>query len=389
MAQRRATIFAFFCAFSPDELADLVDLVLGPLAAVGATTPSASPKEARARAAALARLRPAQLLGVLRSLHDAVAQLGGSLTRFLPQLSAASHLLLYATHCVCQMDGSDEEAHLLPADSRLDPATPANLDLIQAREARLWSMKLLALYLQAFSTSTGEELAPLMSVSFHCLTPMLKRLHTHYTQSPAGLLSVLLVIALQPATIRYFELSPVPVLPCVYAALAAPKCAKPVVETILSLVEALLDLTERRSPKAAASAAALAKVLTEAEEEEGEGGGGKKKKKKGRDAEDDEDEGEGGRRKTRRARKRRVAAVAQCRAARLPPLRAPPTPPPTPRPSRQPRTLPSGSCARTCPTYSTTSTSGFAPSLAATSPTRSPPLAGARKPRASCASSPS
>ena len=241
MAQRRATIFAFFCAFSPDELADLVDLVLGPLAAVGATTPSASPKEARAReAAALARLRPAQLLGVLRSLHDAVAQLGDSLTRFLPQLSAAlSHLLLYATHCVCQMDGSDEEAHLLPADSRLDPATPANLDLIQAREARLWSMKLLALYLQAFSTSTGEDTSRTAHVS------VLPLPHTDAQAATHALHPVARGPALRTArdrTARCDHLTLRTALARARAAvrlcsaLAAPKCAKPVVETILSLV---------------------------------------------------------------------------------------------------------------------------------------------------------
>ena len=36
MAQRRATIFAFFCAFDAPELRPLVMLLLAPLAAVGA-----------------------------------------------------------------------------------------------------------------------------------------------------------------------------------------------------------------------------------------------------------------------------------------------------------------------------------------------------------------
>lgn len=36
MAQRRATIFAFFCAFKPAELRHLIDILLAPLAAVGA-----------------------------------------------------------------------------------------------------------------------------------------------------------------------------------------------------------------------------------------------------------------------------------------------------------------------------------------------------------------
>ena len=167
---------------------------------------------------------------MLRSLHDAVAQLGGSLTRFLPQLSAAlSHLLLYATHCVCQMDGSDEEAHLLPADSRLDPATPANLDLIQAREARLWSMKLLALYLQAFATSTGEELAPLMrpSIASHRCTSG----YTHHTQSPAGCFRT---ARDRTATCDHIATSSRS-CPCCRVWRPRGAHAKPVVETILSL----------------------------------------------------------------------------------------------------------------------------------------------------------
>ena len=45
MAQRRATIFAFFCGFQPSELRPLVDLLLAPLAAVGAASPR--PRAAR------------------------------------------------------------------------------------------------------------------------------------------------------------------------------------------------------------------------------------------------------------------------------------------------------------------------------------------------------
>ena len=58
-----------------------------------------------------------------------------------------------------------------------------------------------------------------------------------------------LVLVLQPATLGYLELAPTPVLPCVYAALAAPRCATPVIEMILSVVEALIDHSQRRGPK--------------------------------------------------------------------------------------------------------------------------------------------
>ena len=249
MAQRRTTIFAFFCSFQPAELRQLVDLVLAPLTAVGATTVSKTTEEARSRATALVALRPPQLIGTLRSLHDAVAQLGSSLTCFLPELvGAISHLLLYVTHCACTSVGTSvgvaganassdadqasqasqtgeegEEGPLLPPELRLGASVPATLTLQQAREARLWSMKLLNLCLQAFSDC---DLVLLMRLALGCLAPVLRRLHTHYTQSPAGLLSTLLILVEQPATLCYLELSTTPVLPCVFSALSAPKARR-------------------------------------------------------------------------------------------------------------------------------------------------------------------
>lgn len=83
MAQRRATIFAFFCSFAEEELAPLVQLQLAPIAAVGAADVSATDAETRDRAAALATVPAARQLGVLRSLHEAVAQLGPLLARYL------------------------------------------------------------------------------------------------------------------------------------------------------------------------------------------------------------------------------------------------------------------------------------------------------------------
>ena len=188
MAQRRATIFAFFASFAPTELRELLSLVLAPLEGVGATALSATPAQARERASALAQLRPAQLLGVLRSLHDAVAQLGSRLVGFLPELlGSLGHVMIYAAHCICQSGGGAssanaavpmetadagadagadadaedagggaagggggaEEAPLLAADVVLPASVAATLDLQQGREARLWAMKLLALYAQA------------------------------------------------------------------------------------------------------------------------------------------------------------------------------------------------------------------------------------------------
>ena len=70
---------------------------------------------------------------------------------------------------------------------------------------------------------------------------MLERLHTHYTQSPSGLLSALVVMTQQRETLELLKLAEVPVLPCVYKCLAAVKVHPSVVEAVLSIVEALLD----------------------------------------------------------------------------------------------------------------------------------------------------
>ena len=286
MAQRRATIFAFFCSYHPHELRPLVDLILAPMARVGATSSDSGDDDAQhdadalARGAALAAVPPGQQLGVLRSLHEALAQLGGALAPYLPELLATlRHLLLYATHCVCfaspiagfaaggdddDGDGDDaddgedgdggaptvapttapttapnaEEGALLPPSAHLGASVRAVLTLVEAREARLWVIKAWSIVMQAFPSA---PLAPTAALVFRCVRPMLERLHTHYTQSPSGLLSALVVMTQQRETLELLKLAEVPVLPCVYKCLAAVKVHPSVVEAVLSIVEALLD----------------------------------------------------------------------------------------------------------------------------------------------------
>ena len=73
LASRRATIFAFFGGFESNELSSLVDLLLAPLAAVGACTPPAAAADGDATADAIAgargvvRVRASQQIGVLRA----------------------------------------------------------------------------------------------------------------------------------------------------------------------------------------------------------------------------------------------------------------------------------------------------------------------------------
>ena len=235
MAQRRATIFAFFCSYHPHELRPLVDLILAPMARVGATSSDGGDAgaqrdadaqrdagaqrdaDALARGAALAAVPPGQQLGVLRSLHEALAQLGGALAPYLPELLATlRHLLLYATHCVCfaspiagfaaggddedgdgddAYDGEDgdggaptvapttapttarnaEEGALLPPSAHLGASVRAVLTLVEAREARLWVIKAWSIVMQAFPSA---PLAPTAALFFRCVRPMLERLHT-------------------------------------------------------------------------------------------------------------------------------------------------------------------------------------------------------------------
>ena len=114
-------------------------------------------------------------------------------------LTSLLHMLLYATHCVCAAPGGEPEAELLPPAARLDGAAPlaCNAGIEQAREARLWCMKLLAQLLQAFPAPS--HFAPYLPLLFAAAAPVMQRMHTHYTQSPAGLLVTVLAIAQQPA----------------------------------------------------------------------------------------------------------------------------------------------------------------------------------------------
>ena len=177
---------------------------------------------------------------MLRSLHEAIAQLGGQLRIYLPMLLASiSHLLVYATHCICFDSWAtasatpSEEGALLPARVTLEPKVEVTLTLVQAREARLWAIKVFSLCLQAFPTAA---LGPAASVLFSCCSPILQRLSTHYTQSPSGLLSALVVLSGHAATLPLLEASEIDseiaVLPSVFAMLSAPRVARPVVEAV-------------------------------------------------------------------------------------------------------------------------------------------------------------
>ena len=50
---------------------------------------------------------------------------------------------------------------------------------------------------------------------FAAAAPMMHRMHTHYTQSPAGLLCTVLAMAQQPATLPLLLDAPAELLPCV------------------------------------------------------------------------------------------------------------------------------------------------------------------------------
>ena len=166
-------------------------------------------------------------------------------------LTSLLHMLLYATHCVCAAPGGEPEAELLPPAARLDGAAPlaCNAGIEQAREARLWCMKLLAQLLQAFPAPS--HFAPYLPLLFAAAAPVMHRMHTHYTQSPAGLLVTVLAMAQQPATLPLLLDAPAELLPCVIRCIAARKCAPSVLDATLSLVEALLD----QLPRATASRA--------------------------------------------------------------------------------------------------------------------------------------
>jgi len=84
MASRRATIFTFLGGYSSAELSSVVALILAPLAAVGASEPTASGTPDAARARALSGVDVSKQLGMLRALHDAVTQIGGALSPCAP-----------------------------------------------------------------------------------------------------------------------------------------------------------------------------------------------------------------------------------------------------------------------------------------------------------------
>ncbi|KAL3930141.1 MAG: hypothetical protein SGPRY_001667 [Prymnesium sp.] len=272
-SQRRATIFAFFAGFEPAEMRPLVDLLLAPLAAVGAARASGAAEGGEA--ASLARVSPSKQLGVVRALLECLLQVGSKLLPYVGEiLSCTLRLLAYATHCACRADGCDhEEAALLPPQAQLDDTVPVVMWLsqpvawrdfvhmlsrdlqaslrsrgrpaclsltavLQAREARLWCVKLLT---QLLLTFPEHDFSPLAPAFFSCLQPMLVRLSSHYTQSAPGVLTLLQVIVQQSSTLPLLNLSPLSPLPCAYAMLAARAVAPAVVDVVLSLVEALLD----------------------------------------------------------------------------------------------------------------------------------------------------
>ena len=223
------------------------------------------------------RVRASQQIGVLRALHEAVGQLGRALAPFVPSILAAfASLLVHATHVACAAPGADAaQGALLPAAARLTAADGSllgaaaaaslpegeRLTLAQAREARLWCMKLLAALLRALPTYDFRRWMPIV---FGCAAPVLGRLATHYTQSANGLLTTLLTMVEEPATLPLLALAPAPVLPPVYATIAARRLAPAVLDTLLAIVEALLRHARASAPAAAPTATAPTLRLTAA-----------------------------------------------------------------------------------------------------------------------------
>jgi hypothetical protein len=157
MASTRATVFAFFGGFAPQELRTLLDLMLAPIRQAVASTPVLAggepapdlagggrallsqptpasvytgaggtvpaqptlPASALAgdgggwRAACLRGVDGSTILGVLRSMHEAVAQLGIALLPYLPELLDTTNLVLRCAVVAVTSLAPSHRTHLL------------------------------------------------------------------------------------------------------------------------------------------------------------------------------------------------------------------------------------------------------------------------------------
>lgn len=235
LAQRRATVLAFFGALRTEEFGELVSIVFRPfLELSGGADASALETDA----AVLAGLNSKKLLGFLNTLKDLIDQVGHLLVCHLPRIT--STLLAMVAHVFSSGSACDAEEAETVDDEDAVPIDELKSS-VDHREKLLKKLRGLCLrrvtdIVTKFKTSDLSGFLPRL---LDTLMPRVRRLPCDNTQSPVGLLETFHEMAHNVNLAAYLFTRP-DLLPSIFACMSAPNAAFPVRQASLEIAQVLV-----------------------------------------------------------------------------------------------------------------------------------------------------
>jgi len=244
LAQRRATVLAFFAGLRQDEFRELVSILFRPFRTLSAFVEGATggAEWEERDAAVLAALNTKKLLGFLNTLKDLVDQVGHLLTAHLPQITATllalvAHVFRSGSVCEVAEEGADDDK---TGEYDGDDDKTAEYKDKLFKKLRGLCLRRVTDVVTKFKTSDFADFMPRL---LETLKPRIVRLPLENTQSPVGLLETFHEMAyndtLAPHLFTYPE-----ILPAIFGCMSAPKAAFLVRRTSLEVADVLVRQAE-------------------------------------------------------------------------------------------------------------------------------------------------
>ena len=233
LAQRRATVLAFFAGMRPEEFGELVSIVFRPFRLL-----SDAAEDEEHNSAVLAALSSKKLLGFLNTLKDLVDQVGLRLTAHLPQMTSTLLAILahvFASGSACEAEEGDGEE-----DGGGDDEQSADYRQKLFKKLRGLCLRRVTDVVTKFKGSDFSAFVPRLLAT---LKERIVRLPLENTQSPVGLLETFHEMAHTEDLARHL-FSDEDVLPAIFGCMSAPRAAFPVRKTSLEIADVLVRQAE-------------------------------------------------------------------------------------------------------------------------------------------------
>jgi U3 small nucleolar RNA-associated protein 20 len=229
LAQRRATVLAFFAGMREEEFGVLVSIVFRPFRLV-----SDKAEDAQHNSALLTALSSKKLLGFLNTLKDLVDQVGHRLTEHLPQMT--STLLALVAHVFASGSTCEAEEGDGAVDDAAEDDQSADYKQKLLKKLRGLCLRRVTDIITKFKSSDFSAFVPRLLAT---LKQRIVRLPLENTQSPVGLLESFHEMAHNDSLAAHL-FSDVEVLPAIFGCMAASRAAYPVRKASLEIADVLV-----------------------------------------------------------------------------------------------------------------------------------------------------